>query len=156
MLRLLVAAAMLSAAICSPATAQRIVNIYNWSDYIAPQVVALDYDGAAPTEPSSLVTVIVISVVPLTPSRPASINTNAARSYVHALSQSGRGGRDGHGADESKYNERSRHQHWAFLPCFCHAGLKRPVGARWYGISAAPSQEHDCARPRWTNAGRYD
>jgi hypothetical protein len=78
MLRLLVAAAMLSAAICSPATAQRIVNIYNWSDYIAPQVVALDCDGAAPTEPSSLVTVIVISVVPLTPSRPASINTNAA------------------------------------------------------------------------------
>jgi putrescine transport system substrate-binding protein len=39
MLRLLVAAAMLSAAVCSPATAQRIVNIYNWSDYIAPQVL---------------------------------------------------------------------------------------------------------------------
>jgi putrescine transport system substrate-binding protein len=39
MLRLLVAAAMLSAAFCSPATAQRIVNIYNWSDYIAPQVL---------------------------------------------------------------------------------------------------------------------
>jgi putrescine transport system substrate-binding protein len=39
MLRLLIAAAMLSAAVCSPATAQRIVNIYNWSDYIAPQVL---------------------------------------------------------------------------------------------------------------------
>ncbi len=30
---------MLSAAFCSPGTAQRIVNIYNWSDYIAPQVL---------------------------------------------------------------------------------------------------------------------
>ena len=53
-------------------------------------IVALDCDGATPTEPSSLVSVIVISVVPLAPSRPPSINTNAARSNVHALSQRNR------------------------------------------------------------------
>jgi putrescine transport system substrate-binding protein len=39
MRRLLLAAAMLSAAVCSPATAERIVNVYNWSDYMAPQVL---------------------------------------------------------------------------------------------------------------------
>jgi hypothetical protein len=96
-------------------------------------IVALDRDGPASTEPSPLVSVTAISVVPLTPSRPPSINANAARSYVHALSQSGRGDGHAHGADECKYNQRSHHQHWAFLPCFCHAGLKRPGPAsfRW-------------------------
>src|ERR671929_181510 len=39
MLRLLLAAAVLSVVLCSPATAQRIVNVYNWSDYMAPQVL---------------------------------------------------------------------------------------------------------------------
>jgi hypothetical protein len=63
----------------------------------------------APAEPAALVGVAAVgSVVPLTVCRSPCINPNAARSYVHPLSQGRRWRSNGHRTNESKRNERSR------------------------------------------------
>jgi hypothetical protein len=72
--------------------------------------IALDRDGPTPTEPSSLVSVTAVSVMSLTPSGSPGINSNAARSYLHALSLTGRRTCDCLCANESKCNQCSRNQ----------------------------------------------
>jgi hypothetical protein len=78
-------------------------------------IVALDRDGPTATEPSSLVGVTAVaavaSVVPLTVCRSPSVDPNAARPYVHTLSQTRRWRSNGHCAHETQRNQCFRDEH---------------------------------------------
>src|SRR4029079_5039431 len=94
-------------------------------------IVPLDGDSSTATESSPLVSVIVISVVPLTPSRSPSVNADAARSYVHALSQSGRGTGQGYCTNEPNRKQCSRHQHGLSPVSICCSDSTRHC-FRWF------------------------
>jgi hypothetical protein len=72
----------------SPATASRQSGSVAAPHSAHTSIIALDRDGPTATEPSSFVCITAVApVVPLTVCRSPSIDPDAARSYVHTLTQ---------------------------------------------------------------------